>query len=53
MNWFRQWFCKHEIQSNEYGLDRPIPCGGYIYQVVEMTTILWCKKCGYSKKIVS
>jgi hypothetical protein len=52
MNWFRQMFCKHDIQSKENSVMKPITRGGYVWNVEHIITVIFCKKCGYTKKVV-
>ena len=54
MNWIRQIFCSHDIVSTEeHEVTRREQVGGYIYAIERYVSTIYCKKCGYTKKIVS
>lgn len=53
MNWIKQMFCDHQIESKEHEITVHQLLGGYIWHTQKFVTTLFCKKCGYSKKIVS
>jgi hypothetical protein len=59
MNWLRQLLCSHEIErGSPFCIQRPVIVGGYgetrrTYMVDYQVTLLSCKKCGYTKKVVA
>lgn len=53
MNWIRQMFCSHQMESTEHEVIRKETVGGYVWSVVRFITTIHCKKCGYTKKLVA